>query len=478
MYSIRHAIPGVLLGLSVSSCSVGPNYKMPSMTLGDFHNASAVDERKAVKPAPPLESWWTGFEDPVLTSVVERALAENLDLVAALARVEQARAAARRAGAELLPTPSATGQVTPIRQSLESPIGAIGTHLPGFERNVTVYDVGIGATWEVDLFGGLRRGAEAAGAEAESAEAAKLGTRITVAADAADAYFLIRREQTRLAVAREQITTDEQLLDLIRFRLDRGIATDREVAQAEALLSQARGTIPPLVSDLEVQLNRLDVLMGAQPGTYAKELARDAAIPAVPRVSGGDRPVEVLRRRPDVIAAERRLASSNARIGAAIGEYYPKVSISGLLGFESMDADRLFRSATFQPQGLAGLRWRLFDFGKIDAEVAEARGANAEDLARFRQSILRAAEDVENAFAALVQSEAHAEELRRQVAALKRARDSAKDAYEGGLISLTDVLDADRQLLVAEDDLARARADSARAAVRSFRALGGGWSST
>ena len=186
--------------------------------------------------------------------------------------------------------------------------------------------------------------------------------------------------------------------------------------------------------------------------------------------------MDVLRRRPDVIAAERRLAAASARIGAALGEYYPKLSVAGLLGFQAVDVDHLFRSATFQPQGIAGLRWRVFDFGKIDAEVAAARGAEAEALAGFRQSILRAAEDVENAFMALVQSEARARELLNEVAALERARQTAEAAYRGGIISLTDVLDADRLLLTAQDELAKARADRARAAVSSFRALGGGWS--
>jgi len=289
--------------------------------------------------------------------------------------------------------------------------------------------------------------------------------------------LLIRGDQARLAFAREQIATDERLLELVRFRKDQGIASEREIAQAEALLSQARGTIPPLASDLELELNRLDVLMGAQPGTHAAELARETGIPNVPSIPETDRPAEVLRRRPDVIAAERRLASSNARVGVALSEYYPKVSIAGLLGFESLSADHLVRSATFQPQGIAGLRWRLFDFGRIEAEVAEARGGNAEALARFRQVVLRAAEDVENAFTALVQSDARSRELINEVAALRRARDLAEEAYQGGLISLTDVLDADRLLLVAQDQLAKTRADSARAAVASFRALGGGWSS-
>ncbi|HEY2774016.1 MAG TPA: TolC family protein [Candidatus Binatia bacterium] len=470
----------ILCAISLASCTVGPDYHPLPLKLGGFHNAAAIHARNAAAPAPPLDRWWTGFGDPELTSLIERALEQNLDLAAALARVDQARAAARGAGAALFPTADAAAQVSPIRQSLESPIGAIGGQSPGFDRNVTLYDIGVGASWEVDLFGGLRRGAQAAGAEAEAAQAAGVATRITVAAEAADAYFLVRGFQARLAFAREQIATDERLLGLIRLRFAHGDASELEVAQADALLAHARGTVPLLVSGLEAQCNRLDVLMAEQPGTFAgtfaAELASEAQIPAIPNIPSGDEPVDVLRRRPDVIAAERRVAASSARIGAALAEYYPKLSIAGLLGFESVDVDHLFRSATFQPQGIAGLRWRLFDFGKIHSEVAEARGAEAEALARFRSSILRAAEDVENAFMLLAESEARSNELASEVAALQKSRDLAETAYRGGAIGLTDVLDADRLLLVADDELAKTRADSARAAVASFRALGGGWS--
>ena len=466
-------LAAIMLGSSVSGCAVGPDYDSPEMSLAPFHSVGGVTARKADLPSPLLDTWWTGFNDPTLTRIIRRALDQDLDLAASLARVEQARATAREAGAQLLPTSNLGGQTTQLRQSLESPIGALGKNLPGLERNQSLFDLGISSSWEIDLFGGLWRGAEAASAEAEAAEAARLGTRISVAADAGDAYFQIRGDQARIAATEDQIATDAHLLDLVRLRSARGLATARETAQAEALLSQARAALQPLRIDLEAQLNRLDVLMGAQPGTYAAELRAPANIPAVPNVFAGGKPIDVLRRRPDVIAAERRLASSNARIGEAISGYYPKISISGLLGFESMNVSHLFRSATFQPQAVAGLRWRLFDFGKIDAEVAQAEGAYSEALARYRQSILHAAEDVENAFTALVQSEAHTKELQREIAALKRSRDLAQDAYRAGVIPLTDLLDADRQLLVVRDALARSRADTARAAVRSFRALGG-----
>jgi outer membrane protein TolC len=223
-------------------------------------------------------------------------------------------------------------------------------------------------------------------------------------------------------------------------------------------------------------LNRLDVLMGAQPGTYASELAEPAEIPGAPALPAGQRASDLLRRRPDIIAAERRLAASNARIGVAVSEYYPKVSLSALLGFESLSAGRLFSAESFQPEATAGLRWRLFDFGRVDAEVAQANSANAQALLMYRQTVLRAAEDVENAFMALAQLELQSRDLVNEVDALARARDASQQSYLAGASSLTDVLDADRQSLLAQDQLARTRADTDRAAVMSFRALGGGWS--
>ena len=464
-----------LVTLLLTSCAVGPKYRRPVSNVQPFHNAPAVQARKTIAGAPALDRWWIGFRDPELTKIVERAVEQNLDLAASLHRVEQARAAAKEAGARLKPSGSLTAQSTSFRQSLESPVGRVAGVFPGFDRNQSYLDLGISATWEVDLFGGVRRGAEAATEEVQVAEAEHMGTRISVAAEAADAYLQIRGAQLRLAFAKEQIAIDDHLLQLVSQRRTAGIATDRELAQAEALLAQAKASVPQIEITLEAQLNRLDVLMGAQPGTYASELKTVSDIPVIPAIPLFAEPSELMRRRPDIIAAERRVAASNARIGQALAEYYPKLSLSALLGNEATNAADLFREKTFQPGAIAGLRWRLFDFGRVDAEVKQARGANAEALANYRNSVLHAAEDVEDSFHALIQLEARQDDVVREIAALQRVRDRSQEAYQAGVIALTDLLDADRQLLVARDDLALTRENAARAAVGSFRALGGGW---
>jgi NodT family efflux transporter outer membrane factor (OMF) lipoprotein len=426
-----------------------------------------------------MDKWWAGFNDPDLTQLIGLALHQNLDLVASLARVEQARAAAREAGANLLPTSYLQAQSDSLHQSVRSPLGALASHAPGYFRDGTDYDVGIGASWEVDLFGGLRRHAQAAAAQAQAAEAEELGLKVSITAEVADAYLQLRGYQARIDFAHQQIATDAHLLDLIQSRAANGAASRREIAQAQALLLAARATVPPLQTTLEAQLNRLDLLLGAQPGTYARDLALAKEIPLPPAFPVDLTPAVMLRRRPDIMVAERHLAASNALIGAAMAEYYPKISVAGLLGFETLDeglaASDLFSSQAFQPELVAGLRWRLFDFGKIDAQVAQANSARAALLAQYRQAVLTAVEDVENAFTSFYQLEFQLREVSDEVAALRVARNTSEEAYEAGSIPLTDVLDADRELLSAQDQFAQVRADSARAAVELFRSFGGGW---
>ncbi len=367
-----HVTSCLLLSFALAGCAVGPDYAPPKTELTPFHNLSGSTSKD--RPVPPLDRWWVGFHDPKLVTVVQRALDQNLDLAAAMARVSQARAGVAGAKADLLPTADLNVSSTYEHQSLYSQFGSVAKNGPGFYRDGREENVGPSASWELDLFGGLRRGVKEAQDEAQAAEADQVGTRITVAADTADAYFQIRGYQARLAVAEDQISTDEHLLQLVHDRLDAGVATQREVAQADALLKQARAIVPPLRLGLEQQMNRLDVLMGAQPGTYARELASTSDIAPVPPIPGNLEPADLLRRRPDIIAAERRLAGSNEQIGVAIAEYYPKISLSAALGLDSLKDGRLFTGDALQAIGAGALRWRLFDFGKVDSEVGQARG--------------------------------------------------------------------------------------------------------
>jgi NodT family efflux transporter outer membrane factor (OMF) lipoprotein len=460
--------------LLASACAVGPDYHRPELKLTPAWQTDLAGQPG--RTTAPVDAWWTGFHDPELTRVVDRALAQNLDLAQARARVQASRAAARAAGAALLPRLDASGSAAEGRQSLLTPIGRVGSRIPGYDRDYEAYDLGAAASWEIDLFGGLRREHEATRAEAAAAEAGAAGVRITIAAEAADAYLQVRAFQGRLDVARRQIGVQQDLVGVIRQRAAQGVAAERELHQALAGLEGVEASVPPLEAGLAAQLNRLDVLMGAQPGTWRAELVATSEMPAPPQLAAGDGPADLLRRRPDVLAAEQRLTAANARIGAAISDYYPKVSISALVGFSTVGGGRFLSGEAAQRQVGAGFGWRLFDFGRVDAEVAGARGREAEALAAYRGTVLHAVEDVENAFSSLVQEQRRTEALERQIADLATARAQARAAYEGGALSLIEVLEADRDLLTARDQLVQARAGADRAAVTAYRALGGGWS--
>jgi NodT family efflux transporter outer membrane factor (OMF) lipoprotein len=468
----RLALALLAAAAPLTAQAIGPAYHQPDIPLAPAYKTTPPI---AATPAPALDAWWTGFDDPELTRVVTRAEAQNLDIVQARARLTQSRAAASAAGAALLPQARADGGASSVQQSLLSPIGSIGRHLPGFQRSYDEYTLGAAASWEIDLFGGLSRTHEAAKADAVAAADQAAAIRISVAAEAADAYLQVRGLQARLVVARRQEAVEMQLVDLLHRRTAEGVSADRELREGEAELEGVRGAIPPLTAALDAQLNRLDVLMGAEAGTYRAELGPAAPTPSPPAINPGDGPADLLRRRPDVLAAEQQLIAANARIGAAISDYYPKVSISGLLGLDSLNASQLFTGTALAHQIGAGFSWRLFDFGRVDAEVAGAKGREAEALGAYRATVYRATEEVEDAFCGLVQAEARADALQRQVAALTTARAQAQQAYEQGVTSLVEVRDADRELLVASDQLEATRADAARAAVAAFRALGGGW---
>jgi len=460
----------------LSGCAVGPDYRPPLIELtSTFLGQQGVEQRPAPGKAD-LQRWWATFDDALLAHYVALALEQNLDIAQAMARVAQSRASLRYADAALLPAGNVSASAGRGYRSVETPLGQVLNAMPGSDRWGSAYEANLGASWEIDLFGGLRRGREAARAEYAASEAGAAATRLAIAAQTADVYVTIRGLQARIAIAQQQVETRRQLLAMIRLQYEKGIAAELQKNQAEGSLTQAEAQIPILAAGLDAAMNALDVLLGAQPGTYRTELAAVMPIPAAPALAETGSPTEMLRRRPDLIVAERRLAAANARIGVAVAEYYPKFSLGALLGSAtSIASGNLFTDGASQTQGVLGLRWRLFDFGRVDAQIAAAHGQEAEALAAYRLAVLRATEDVENAFSALVNREAQLGILSRGESSFARARDNSFAAYQGGVVSLIEVLDADGNLLQARDAKAQAQTEAARAAIASFRALGGGW---
>jgi len=472
----KHTLAAAIAAAVLTGCAVGPDYVRPDAPMSaEFHGEMALEQRSATNRAD-LVDWWKGFGDPKLARFVELALEQSLDLAQASARVLQARAGLGAANAALLPSGNVSGQAASAYQSVETPLGQIMNSRPGFDRHGHAYEADLGASWEVDVFGGLRRGREAAIADYQASEAGAAAARLAVAAQTADIYISIRGLQARLDIAQRQVKTQEDLLSKIKLLRSKGLAADLQVNQAEGALAQVRATVPALETALESAMNALDVMLGSVPGTHRADLAEPGAIPSAPQIADVGSPAELLRRRPDLIVAERRLAASNARIGVAVAEYYPKFSLSGLIGSAtSRSSGDLFSSGADQASGVLGLRWRLFDFGRINAQINQAKGQKAEMLAAYRLAAMRATEDVEDAFSALVKREEQATVLAQGVDSLGRARGASFAAYQSGVASLIEVLQADEDLLRASDARAQAQTESALAAVATFKALGGGW---
>ncbi|MGG1943845.1 TolC family protein [Trinickia sp. NRRL B-1857] len=472
----KHILAVLIVACLSAGCAVGPDYVRPNVPMPErFQGQAAVDRRPATASAD-LVTWWTGFGDPQLTRFVALALEQNLDLAQASARIAQARAGLGAANAALLPSGNLSGQAARVYQSVETPLGRVLNSTPGFDRYGNQYEADLTASWEVDVFGGLRRGREAALAEYQASEAGAVATRLAVAAQTADIYITIRGLQARLNVARHQVQTQQELLSTINLLYSKGLAAELQVSQAEGALAQVRASVPVLETSLDAAMNAMDVMLGSQPGTHRTELMKASDIPVAPQIAATGSPGDLLRRRPDLIVAERRLAASNARIGVAIAEYYPKLSLSGLIGSAtSVASGNLFTGGANQVAGMLGLRWRLFDFNRINAQINQAKGQEAEMLAAYRLAALHATEDVENAFSALVKREEQAAVLTQGVDSLGRARAASFAAYQKGVVSLIEVLQADESLLRASDERVQAKTESARAAVAAFKALGGGW---
>lgn len=461
----------------VAGCAVGPDYSEPAVELPEHFFLAQTPKAHQVDAAPTdLTAWWNAFNDPVLSQLINRALEQNLDLAQATARIEQAHAGLGAANAALLPSATVNGQAARARQSVETPLGQVLSSDPSFNRYGSAYEANLNAGWELDVFGGLRRGKEAAFADYQASQAGAVATRLAVVAQTADLYISIRGLQARLEIARKQVDTRQQLLTTIEHLYAKGIAAELQLNQTQGALNQAQATVPVLQAGLAAAMNALDVMLGKPPGTYSAQLIKSARIPDVPSLAKLGSPADLLRRRPDLIVAERRLAASNARIGEAISEYYPKFSVGALLGSAtSVSSGNLFSNGASQASVVLGLRWRLFDFGRINAQIDLAKGQEAEALAVYRQSVLRACEDVETAFSALINREQQSEKLAQGESAYAKARATSFTAYEKGVVSLIEVLDADENLLAASDGRAQAQTESARAAVATFKALGGGW---
>lgn len=420
------------------------------------------------------DGWWRSFGDPVLDRMVEAALAGNFAIEIAAARLEQAAAGVKAAKGALLPSANLGGSAAVQQLSTEDVQGRAFSRFPGFQRTVEQYGLNGAASWEIDLFGRLSAGARAARAEAGAAEAGLAGARLTVAAEVVNSYVAVRALQGRLAAAQSRLQALDGIDRLVRQRVTRGVAAGFEADLSGAQRAGAESAVPALQAGLEAELNRLDVLLGRAPGAAAAELgAGPIPRPIAPAVADG--PASLLARRPDVVAAERLVAASDARVAEAIAARYPRLTISGFAGFLATGVSNLLTGGALQTGASAGVTAPLFAGGRLRAQQRASEARLREAVANWRQTALGAAAEAESALMALTKRAAQADALGTAAGKLAAAQDRTQGAYKAGAVSLIDVLSVERQRLEAEDQALVAQAGAAQAAVAAFRALGGGW---
>ncbi|MDY0011862.1 MAG: efflux transporter outer membrane subunit [Rhodocyclaceae bacterium] len=454
-----------LTSLLLAGCAgVGPDYSAPTaQTLQAWSRLGTVG---VPDPTEGLAQWWHQLGDPQLDRLIDEALAASPDLAAARARLAQARALRDVAGADRFPTVTASISRNRSRGSRE-----IGSGAPR-----DLYRAGFDASWEPDVFGGQARGLEAAQADLE-ASAASLGhTRVSLVAEVALNYVELRAFQTRQAVARANQASQAETLQLTEWRAQAGLTTFLDVEQARGNLAQTTALLPTLATGEAQAQHRLAVLTGQAPGALIERLATPTPMPVLPERIAVGIPAQTLGQRPDVAAAERSLAAATARVGEAQAARYPSFNLSGSLGLEALSAGALGSGGALARALVAGINAPVFDAGRLASQVDAREAARQEAEAHWRQAVLTALEEVENALVALAGSRQRGRALGTAREAADMAAQLARQRYAAGLIDFQTVLDTERSLLSVEDSLATTRSEAATALIQLYKALGGGWS--
>ncbi|GAA4402867.1 efflux transporter outer membrane subunit [Quisquiliibacterium transsilvanicum] len=467
----------VLMMLMAGCAAVGPNYVPPRPEL-----PAAWAQGGAVSPAVPgasavaggagvaaaaavhpsgLRAWWSLFRDPLLDALVDETLARSPDLRVAAARLEQARAQRGIAQAGFLPSASARA-------------GTRESAARGGDSTAS-YSLGVDASWEIDLFGGLRRALEAADADLQASAASLGSVQVSLAAEAALAYLEVRLLQARLDVAARNLASQEETLQLTDWRAQAGLVGSLDVEQARAGVEQVRAQLPALRSALGQARHRLSVLTGQQPAALDDRLSAVAPIPAAPVAAALSIPAEVLAQRPDVHAAERALAAETARVGQAEAARYPGLSLGGSIGLEALTLGGLTAGGATVRSIAASLAATVFDGGRLRRQVEIRSAVQAQALASYEATVLAALEEVENALLAVRSARERQTALAAAAEAARNAALLARQRYASGLIDFQAVLDSARTVLSAEDSLVSGEAEAATSMVRLYKALGGGW---
>ena len=466
-------LTAVLAASALGGCVVGPNYSAPASAALGVPQAYGV----AAAPAAPVDLavWWRQFDDPLLSRLVDQATAGNLDIAVSRSRLMQARELLVQARTSLLPSldgSAGLGQTAVwARKTHSSAFGASVTS--GGNASSTQLTLGLDASWQADIFGGIRRTIEEAQANSDAALFNLVGVRTSVAAEVATNYVAARVAQARLAIARDTLKNQDDNLQIAQFRVQAGLAPSTDAEQARAQRAQTAATIPLLETSFVSAVSRLGVLTGQAPSALRQTLEAVGPIPQGPDSVAVGIPADTLRQRPDVRAAERNLASASAQIGVAEAQLYPSLTLTGSL---NSTAGRVISlGQTITGQAFANVSQKIFDAGRLRSQVRSARAGADGALATYKSTVLGGLEEVENAIQSMNSAKSRQTSLAEAMDASNNAAILARAQYRVGLTDFLTLLQSEQSLLQARDSLAAAQGDQALALVQLYLALGGGW---
>ena len=460
-----------LSALMLAGCAaVGPDYEPPEVPVSDAWQNAALEGLS--EGDATLQTWWRTLGDPTLDSLVQRAEESNLTLQEAAARVQEARGLLGFARGQQLPEVGLGGAAQRFEGSDNSQLGQIS---PNGLQTTNLFDVGLGASWEIDVFGRVRRSVESAGASYEASIEDYRDVLVSLFAEVARSYVDLRTNQARLHYAEKNVKSQQASLGLTQDMFSDGATSELDVAQAKSNLNTSKASIPRLQIAINLALNRLAVLLGQTPGSLHSELVDSAPIPIPPQNVVVGIPADMLRQRPDVRQAERLLAAQTARIGIATAELYPRFSLSGFFGFQATSIDSLFNSSSNTWGVSLPVQWRLFNGGRVRSfiDVEEARAE--QQMARYELSVLVAYEEVENALIAYALEQYSARSLWQAAEASRTAVNLVELQYKSGLTNFQNLLDMQRFLFRQEDELAVSEGQVIQNLISLYTAFGGGW---
>jgi NodT family efflux transporter outer membrane factor (OMF) lipoprotein len=470
------AVMAALAALT-AGCTIGPDYHgAPDIAHDATHGASFVRApANAVVSTPAPASWWTTLDDPELTRLIEAALEHNPDIHAAQARLRESRAGLHEQQSDALPKASANAAAIRMRSPDTTLIQSSGSSGRG---PLDLYEIGFDASWEIDLFGGTRRAIEAASAQADATEADLADTHVEIAAEVAQTYVELRDQQQRLELVRKSAELESTMLDLTQQRRTRGVASDLDVERIRTQVETTRSDLLPLDAQITESLDELALLTGREPGALDAELATPGTLPALPATVAIGDPAAMMRQRPDIRAAERRLASSNAQIGEHEADWFPKLTLFGDLGYTAADPGHLLRKENFSWVGIPYLQWNAFDFGRVKAQVDQASASRDEAQAKYESTVLGALRDADVALSRYGHQRENVYSLRTVESSASHTAALTRQRYQAGVSTALDWLDAERTRYSAEQNRISGDAQLVKDFIALQKALGLGWTQT